>query len=351
MHSSNIPITIAIVGLGRAGWSLHLQPILEIKGFKIVAVADPAPERRKEAVEETNCTAFENIDALLAGSAAEVVVVATPSTLHYGDAIKVLSAGRHCILEKPIAMNYAEAKEIASLAREKNLKLFVNHTYLHRPEYHHFRRVIERGVLGPIFNIRVIRGGYSRRWDWQALKKNGGGILNNTCPHLFTLMLPLLDSPVREVFADSRNIKDVGDAEDHVHIVMKTDSGITGDLTTSTALAGDSGPTYTLNGKYGALISDGQTSKLRYYTPASAKPLEIIDAAAPGRVYMREELPWIEEELTVESCPVPSFHENVYDVLVGKADQIVTPESAIEVVRVTEMAQKSAAQITQAYCD
>lgn len=267
-YSSTEPVTVAIVGLGRAGWSLHLLPILEIESFKVVAVAEPDLDRQKEAVEATGCEIYANIDELLAGSNAQVVVVATPSMFHHGDAMKVLSAGRHCILEKPIAMNYAAANEIVSLAREKNLKLFVNHTFLHRPEYHHFRQVIDRGVLGPIFNIRVIRGGYARRWDWQALKKNGGGQLNNTCPHLFTLVLPLLDSPVKEVFADSRNVKDVGDAEDHVHVVVRTESGMTGDLTTSTALAGHCGPTYTLNGRYGALVSDGQTSK-SYNSPAS----------------------------------------------------------------------------------
>lgn len=336
------PITVGIVGLGRAGWSLHLQPILEIEGFKIVAVADPAPNRQAEAVEVTGCKAFNSIDELLAGSDAQIVVVATPSISHYTDALKVFNANRHCILEKPIAMNYFEAQEIVALARERNLKLFVHHNLLHYPEYHHFRKVIESGILGPIFNIRIIRGSYARRWDWQALRKNGGGQLNNACPHMFTLLLPLLGSPVKRVFSDLRNIKDVGDAEDHVHIVVQTESGVTGDLTISTALAGESGPGYTINGKYGALISDGVISKLRYYDPTTVSSLEVIDAAAPGRAYLKEQLPWEEKEIAVEPCPVPSFHQNVLDVLMGCAEQVVTPESALEVVRVTEMARNAA---------
>ncbi len=337
------PITVAIVGLGRAGWSLHLNPILAIPGFKIVAVADPAADRCAEAVEKTGgCQTFANIDELLAGSDAQVVAVATPSSFHYSDAIKVLNAGRHCILEKPIALSHAEAQEMVALAKEKNLKLFVHHTFLHRPEYHHFQKVIDSGKLGPIYNIRIIRGGYARRWDWQTLRKNGGGQLNNTCPHFFTLLLPLLGSPVKDVFADLRNIKDAGDAEDHVHVVLRTESGITGDLTISSALAGENGPTYTLNGKYGGLTSDGVTSKLRYYDPTKVDSLEVIDAAAPGRAYLREELPWVEETITVEPAPVSGFHQNIFDVLANGAEQVVTPESAAEVVRVTEMCYAAA---------
>lgn len=336
------PITVGIVGLGRAGWYLHLEPIKDIGGFKIVSVADPAQERRAEAMESTGCQGFESLDELLAGSDAEVVVIATPSSLHYSDAMKVLHAGRHCVLEKPIAMNYAEAEEIVALAEAKGLKLFVYHPYLHQPEYYHFRKVIERGVLGPIFNIRILRGGYARRWDWQTLQKNGGGQLNNAGPHYLTLLLPLLGSPVVEVFSDLRNIKNAGDAEDHVHVVLRTEDGTTGDLTVSSALAGSTGPLYSINGRYGALTSDGRKSFLRYYDPAKVPVREVIDAAAPGRAYLDEDLPWVEEELVVEPCPVPPFHDNIYDVLRAGADQVVTPESAAEVVRVIEMAYHAA---------
>jgi len=337
------PITVAIIGLGRAGWSLHLQPILKIPGFKIVAVADPSAERREEAAALTGCQTFENIDALLAGNDAQVVVVATPSSMHYSDAMKALKAGRHCVLEKPIAMNAREADEIVAFAREKNLRLFVNHSYLHRPEIHHFKSIIDSNILGPIFEIRVSWVGYARRWDWQTLKKNGGGGLNNTCPHALSVVLPLLGAPVKELFSDLRNIKNAGDAEDHVHLVLRAENGVTADVLVSTAIAQSAGPRWMILGRYGTLASDGVKSQIRYYDPAKAAPMEVIDSAAPGRKYLSETLPWEEKEIEVEPVPVKPFHQNIYDVLAFGAEQVITPESAAEVVRITERAYASAA--------
>jgi len=334
-------ITTAIVGLGRAGWNLHLLPMLEHGGFAIAAVADPAQDRTAEAASRTGCQSFPSIDELLAANAAELVVVATPSRTHFQDIKKVLESGRHCIAEKPLAMSASEADALVALARRRGLHLFVHHAHLHRNEFAHLRDVLSSGVLGPLFHLRAFWGGYSRRWDWQTLKKNGGGELNNTCPHPVSVILPLLGSPVRRVYADLRNIKNAGDAEDFVHLVMECESGVTADMTITSAVLWP-GPKWTLAGRFGTLNSDGAVSRLKYYDPAKVEDLSVLDEAAPNRQYLREQLPWQEEERTVEETTTPSFHHNVHDVIRGDTAPVVTPESAAEVVRVLEMARRAA---------
>lgn len=335
------PITVGIIGLGRAGWSLHLEPISKLEGFKIISVADPVAERTQEAADKVGCQQFGNLDELLQGSDAQLVVIATPSHLHYSDIKKVLSAGRHCVAEKPLALSSKEADELVALAQEKGLQLFINHTHLHNPIYNHLQAVVDSGILGPIFHAQINWCSYGRRWDWQTLKKNGGGTLNNTCPHTLSTILPLLGSKVKSVWADLRNIKDAGDAEDHVNVFLKTENGTTGNIVVSTASA-IGGNTWSLYGKYGTLVSDGANSKLKYYDPATAAPLSVIDAAAPGRQYLKETLEWVEKTEVVPPSPVPKFHENILDVLTKGATPIVTAESAAEVVRVTEMAYAAA---------
>ena len=59
------PISVGIVGLGRAGWMLHLEPIQKLPGFQITAVADPLAERREEAASLTGCATFSSLDELL----------------------------------------------------------------------------------------------------------------------------------------------------------------------------------------------------------------------------------------------------------------------------------------------
>ncbi len=336
------PIPVAIIGLGRAGWNLHLRPILQLPGFKVTAVADPVAERTQEAADQTGCRQFSNIDDLLADTDAQVVVVATPSSTHYSDTLKVLRSGRHCIAEKPLALSAKEADELVSLAREKNLHLFINHAHLHGKEFHAINSVLQSGILGPIFHLRTFWGHYARRWDWQTLRKNGGGQLNNTCPHTLSLVLPLLGSPVKRVVADLRNIKDAGDAEDHVELLLFTENGATANVVVSSAIAA-AAPKWIISGKYGTLTCNAGVITLKYYNPAEAPELSVLDTAAPGRQYLREELPWKEETRKVDDHPeIPAFHANALAVLQGKAEPIVTAESAAEVVRVTETAYREA---------
>jgi len=341
--SLDSPVTVGIVGLGRAGWSLHLEPLSKLAGFQIVAVADPLAERCAEAAERTGCQEYAALDDLLKNSDARLIVVATPSSTHYEDVLKVLQAGRHCIAEKPLALETAQADELVALAKEKGLGLFVNHSHLHLPYFHHFKKVLESGVLGTLFSIRVCWGNFARRWDWQTLRKNGGGQLNNTCPHVLSVVLPWLDGTVENVFADLRNIKDVGDAEDHVHMVLQTGSGLTADIVVSGAMA-QSGPKWMFFGDQGSMTSDGNTCTLRYFDRSKVEALSVLDTAAPGRKYLREELPWEERTEEIGPLPVKPFHENIFDVLTGQAEPVVTAESAAEVVRVSNLVHAAAAR-------
>lgn len=330
-----------VIGLGRAGWQLHVEPMLAHGGYQITAVADPNAQRRVEAVEKTGCQGYADIDALLAQADCELVAVATPSHFHYADAKKVLESGRHCVLEKPMALTHAETQELVALAKNKGVLLTVFHTHLFLPEFYHLKEVAESGILGRIFNFRGLWANYMRRWDWQTLKKNGGGLLNNWGSHLLSVALPLLGSKATHVSANLQHVKDAGDTEDHVEILLRTESGATANLTVTTACAFP-GVKWMLLGDKGTLVSDGTTSQLKYYDPKKA-PLPPLDEthAVPGRHYNTETLPWIEETRPAKpSHAVPAFYQNVADALRGEAELIVKAEDAAEVIRIIELAKK-----------
>lgn len=346
MNQENVakPIRVGVVGLGRAGWKIHLNALRDDERYQALAVVDPDAGRREEAEKEFSVASYSSLDELLAQTPdVQVVVVASPSRFHFADASAVLEAGKHCILEKPMASEIGEAKALVELADKKGTQLLVHHQHAFMPMANHLREVMDRGVLGPIYQVRTFWGSYARRWDWQTLLKNGGGQLSNTCPHTLSVVLPLLDGPATEVVADLRNIKDPGDAEDHVELSLRTASGMTANIVVSSAMAGSAGPQWMLLGKYGALTSDGKISKLRYYDPAEAPALEIIDAAAPGRNYLTEELPWKTEEIPSEpTTSVGKFYDDVAAVLCEGKTPRVTPSSALEVMRVMGLARAAA---------
>lgn len=339
----NKPIRTAIAGLGRAGWLLHFEPLLEMHDFKIVAIADPDEAKRTEASEKTSCRGYPSLDPMLeAEDDLDLVVVATPQNFHYAEANAVMERGLSCILEKPMALTFEEADELVELSEKKGVGLFVHHQCCFHPEFNAFRSILESGKLGPLFHFRLCWAGYARRWDWQTLRKNNGGTLNNTCPHALSIILPLLGAQVQTVTGDLRLIKDAGDAEDHVFICMDTGKGVTADMMVTTACALPS-PRFVLMGKHGTCSCDGKTLQLRYYDPVAFPLPEVIDSAAPGRAYLTEELPWQTENLEVDAYVSDlTFHEDVRRCLLEGASPRIPPREAAEVIRVIEMARACA---------
>jgi len=337
-------ISCAVVGLGRAGWLMHVEGLLAHGGYEIVAVADPDPDRRKQALDRLGCATYSDIDELIAGTDCELIVVATPTITHYDDTRKVLAAGAHCVLEKPIARSHDEAQALGRMAVEQGKLIFAHHQQCFGAEYRHLREVIESGVIGPIFHIQVCWSHYNRRWDWQTLRRNGGGLLANACPHVLSIVLPLLGESVVSAYASLRNVKDAGDAEDYVNLCLSTGGGPTAALMVTSAGALP-GTRWMLLGKYGSLSSDGTTSRLRYYDPARAESISVLDGAARDRKYIFEELPWQEEVRNVEPTVAgPTFYDNVYDVLRREAAMEVSFARAMEVMRVIDLARDGANQ-------
>jgi predicted dehydrogenase len=339
------PLRYAVVGLGRAGWSIHVEALRGRSDARIVAVADPVAARREEAVKAFGCAAFDSIGALLAAGGADVAVVATPSAAHAGDAQAAFAAGMHVVLEKPMATSLAEADAIMAAAAKAGRRLFVHHNHRFSPEFRLLRRIIDSGVLGRLFHIRMHSVTFFRRNDWQTLAKNGGGLLNNNGSHMVDLMVQLA-APAKAVaaMADLRRIVAAGDVEDHVKALIRFDDGTTCDFEMSTAEnVAMPEPHWVLCGDCGTATSDGKTVTVRSFDPKEAGPLKVVDGPAPERAYGNaERLPWREQATPIGEREPGAFYDDVTAVLRRDASPTVTPESVREVMRVIALLRESA---------
>ena len=61
---------------------------------------------------------------------ADIIVIATPVDTHYKFAKKALESGKHIWVEKPFTSSSAQAEDLLELAERKNLKIFVDHTFI-----------------------------------------------------------------------------------------------------------------------------------------------------------------------------------------------------------------------------
>lgn len=335
------PIKVAVVGLGRAGWSIHVARMRGHAEFQITAVTDFEEARRKEAAAEFQCATFSDYPSLLDKADAEVIVVASNSDTHAEIAMAALKSGRHVICEKPMATNLADAQRMIAAAKKARRKLFIHQNWRYAPDSQHMIDVVRSGEpIGRVFEVRIRNLGFARRNDWQTLRKNGGGVLNNTGPHLVDMALQLLESPVKDVWSDLQLITDAGDAEDHVKLLIRGRNGRVADVEMCTSCAFPE-PKWSLLGSNGTLISDGKTSKIKRFDPVKAPPLAVIDGPVANRRYGNDDkLPWEEYEAPSIGRKTSDFYDNVFAVLRRGEPMEIKPEEVLEVMKVIERARK-----------
>lgn len=198
----------------------------------IVAVMDKNPTALKNIQEEYGITAiYEDEDELLKNPEIEAVYVASPVSFHKEQARKVLEAGKHLLLEKPIGLNIKEAEEILSYAKcHSNQKVGIGMVIKHHPAHQEIRKLIKKGLLGDIVGCRAqffdwfpdIEG------DWRQKKSTGGGgVLVDMGIHCIDLLCYLLDDEVEKVYADIATKTFRYEVDDSADCMLRTKKGAT----------------------------------------------------------------------------------------------------------------------------
>jgi len=335
------PIGIGIVGIGRAGWGMHVGELLAQKRkFKIVAGCDVESDRADRLAKQFNARAYSKVEDLINDPEVELVDIASRSLDHYEMTRLALKANKHVFLEKPICANHAEAKRLKKMHEKSRGNLYIRHNRRFEPAFLHIREIIASGILGDIYEVKLARTSYLRRDDWQTLKSCGGGQLMNWGPHIIDHALRFLESPVDSMWSDLKRIAAAGDAEDHLKIVLKGANGRVVDLEISGGAAINA-PQFLIWGTKGALQSDGAQLQLRYLNPRQKlKPRKASSGTPREGFGTPDNLKWIEKTIPVK----PKKHYNIWDELhsaIRKGTRFpITLDEALEVMRIIDLARK-----------
>ncbi len=93
----------------------------------------------------------------LLASDVDAIIIATPVRTHYQLAKEALLAGKHIWVEKPFTANSKQANDLISLAKENNLRLFVDHTFLYTGAVKKIKEIVSNGELGDIIYFDSVR--------------------------------------------------------------------------------------------------------------------------------------------------------------------------------------------------
>jgi len=336
------PIRLGLVGLGRAGWGMHCPELTGKEDkFQIIAACDVIKVRRDAMAKKYGCKTYANLERLITDPNVELVDIATRSPDHYAHAVMALEAGKYVFLEKPMTLTYAEAKRLKKLAERSDGALYIRHNRRCEPAFCHIREIITSGILGDEFEIKLRRVGYSRRDDWQTVIDCGGGQLLNWGPHIIDHALRLLESPVKEMWSDLKRIAAVGDAEDHLKIVLKGENGRVVDLEISGGAAIGQ-PEYVIWGTRGGLTAQGNTITLRYLDPRQKLPRRKAKRSTPGYdgFGTPEKLNWIEKTIPVKPKTVFNIWDELYRAIRKGGTFPITLDEAVAVMEIISAAKK-----------
>lgn len=345
-NNYHAPVRLGLVGLGRAGWGMHCPELEQLPAlFKLVAVCDPLKDRRDMAVAKYGCRAYRRYEDLLADHEIELVDIATCSEDHLAHSLAGLHSGKWVQIEKPMCRSYDDAMVLRAAAIKARNRLLVRHNRRFEPGFLHVQEIIASGILGEVYDIKLRRGGYQRRDDWQTVKRCAGGQLLNWGPHIIDHALQFLDSPPARIWSDLKRVAAVGDAEDYVHIIMRHAAGLTVDLEISGGRV-ITEPEYTVTGTRGGLTLSGEKEiKLRYLDPKQKLPRRRSSVRTPplDSFGTAETLRWIEETRPVKPqapAGLTRIWQQVYGAIRLNKPSSVTLDQAIEVMRVIEIARK-----------
>ncbi|MEW6130294.1 MAG: Gfo/Idh/MocA family oxidoreductase [Acidobacteriota bacterium] len=174
---------IAVVGAGYWGVN-HVRNFYQLGALQTVCDANIASlQKISETFPDVNIeTDFEKV---LADSAIQGVVIATPAESHFRLASRALKAGKHLLVEKPLTLNVEEGEQLVALAGEQQRVLMVGHLLEFHPAVLRLREFIESGELGELHYI------YSNRLNLGKIRREEN-ILWSFAPHDIAIILRLV---------------------------------------------------------------------------------------------------------------------------------------------------------------
>jgi len=179
-------MNVAIIGLGYWGPNLT-RNFLGSRSVKKVFVYD-INKNRIESIKTKfpEVQIVQNENEIFSNKDIDAFVISTPVNTHYDLAKKSLESGKHIWVEKPFTFTSEEAGKLNDLAEKKNLKIFVDHTFIYTGAVRKMKELINSNEIGDIIYFDSVRINL-------GLFQSDVNVIWDLAPHDLSIMFYLLD--------------------------------------------------------------------------------------------------------------------------------------------------------------
>jgi len=338
-------IKTGICSYGMSGKLFH-APFLEAHpGYELTAIVERHNNDSKEKY--PNARLYRSVEELCADAALQMIVVNTPTHLHFEQAKQVLQSGKNMVIEKPFAITVKEAEDLTALAEKNNLFLSVYQNRRYDGDYRAVKEVIQKGWLGEIREAEIRYDRYRPTFGGKQHKEGdmpGAGNLYDLSPHLVDQAIQLFGFP-DALFADLIKMRDDVAVPDYFEMLFYYDRLRV--RLKATVIARESTYAYVLHGMKGSFLqqrSDMQEQQLQLGVKPSLESWCPGPLSPDGLLHTEINAEVIRKETTSSPGNYMGYYDDVYKALTGQGPNPVPAADGIRNMRIIEAALQSVAE-------
>jgi predicted dehydrogenase len=165
-------MNFGVIGYGYWGPNV-VRNLMSLEGAEVSAIAEISPSaqaRARKAYPGVKIT--RSATEVITSPETDVVAIVSPVWTHYELTKAALLNGKHVFVEKPFTSTAAQGEELINLARQKNLKIMVDHTFLFTGAVKRIGQLIQEGALGNLYyydstrvNLGLFQHDINVLWD------------------------------------------------------------------------------------------------------------------------------------------------------------------------------------------
>lgn len=198
---SSDPLRLGVLGCSSIAQRSIIPAIQASDGLTLGAVASRSPAQAADWAERLGCQGL-SYEELMASDELDAVYVSVPTGLHAAWGRKVLSHGKHLLLEKSFTTTLEETRELLALAAQHDLVAMEALAYVHHPFVQTIHALLQSGRLGAIRHVDA-RFGFPDRSDEDIRYRRelGGGAILDTLIYPLSFCLDIDPQPFLNVSA------------------------------------------------------------------------------------------------------------------------------------------------------
>lgn len=188
-------VRFAVVGCGHIG-ARHSEKIVEDAGAELVAQCDIRPKGETRVTNKyPDVPFFDSVEALItSGIYCDIASVCVPNGRHAEVAARLIEAGMHVLIEKPIVLRLEDGEWLRQLAQKHGRRIYGVLQNRYSPTARWLKETIASGALGEIYTIQMqCLWNRDERYylprDWHGTADLDGGTLYTQYSHFLDLLL------------------------------------------------------------------------------------------------------------------------------------------------------------------